>query len=748
MEREPALAPLIDNAIGEVEGLAGGKVALTAEARRGLGGWLGERLEIATRAVLLAEGARGRELDGGDWARIFARYPELVPIVERLIVEWRDGVARFVARYADDAGHLGEPEAPALRSVAVVGGGWKRSPTLRCVTGGGQAIYYKDHTLEIGAWLMELVWRLNECGLPLPLHVRRISARAGYGWDDEVVAAPCRSVGEAERYYVRIGMWIRLLQILGANDMHAKNLIAAGEHPVPIDHENLFQPARADGRSALGLARRARQRSPLECGILPYLLVGEPGRRAVNAGGLEVGGDYLLPFSTPEGYPPIRLPRTLPTVAGQVIEARAQVEAIVGGYQAMHAVVNGPDAEREVEQMLVRASACEVRVLRRPAHVTRRLIVESLQPAVLAKPGGRATFLAKRAHPHDKEALIALEVPRQYEGPTLSVVARVRTNEELAWDRACIATAIGCAEAARGDLVKAAGPAVGADIASEPGGANELVRRAVALGDRILDEGFGDTTALHWLGVRWSPEAAGAAIEVLPSDLLSGNAGLAVALAALYRVSGIERFADGARRALSPVEQALKARSPGEWRPWGAYLGWAGQVYALERVAELIGATPPTIALEPLLSGGSGGVDLACGTAGLIAVVTREGRARPPWLSALAEVLRRARREGYPPLPYPDGITPAYLPDAATSVSFALARVGDEEAGAVDLDAYDVGDAASLVRRAEQSNSWFPDSGLADRLNLGAMRGLGAVVLALLRAAAPEARIPSLWRLD
>ena len=44
------------------------------------------------------------------------------------------------------------------------------------------------------------------------------------------------------------------------------------------------------------------------------------------------------------------------------------------------------------------------------------------------------------------------------------------------------------------------------------------------------------------------------------------------------------------------------------------------------------------------------------------------------------------------------------------------------------------------------TGTWLPGSGLADRLNLGGMRGIGAVALALLRAAAPG--IPSLWRLD
>lgn len=743
------LAPLIENAMHEVDELARGRVDLAAPAREGLGAWLRERLMIPTRAVLRAwaeaHGTPGA-LDAGAWSEIFGRHPDLVPIVEGMISEWRVGVKQFLARYAADAELLGETSV-GIRAITVSGGGWKRSPTLRLETDGSRAFFYKNHPLEIGAWLMELLFRLNDAGLPYPLHVRTIHARPGdYGWDEEVRPAPCNDRDEVERYFVRCGMWLRLLQVLAGNDLHSKNLVAAGEHPVPIDHESLLQPLRNDPGTAAGSALVALQESPLEVGLLPRLSAGVPGRRAFNAGGLEAGGECLLPFDTPDGYPRIHLPRTLPTVGDEVVTASGYGDAIFSGYKAMQWVLSG-SGERELEQMLMRVSACPVRVLSRPLHETRPLIIESLQPEVLARRGARDKMLTRRAHPNDLKALTECEVPRHYELPLLSRIRRTRTAAETAWDRALITTAIACA----GDETARQQPVL-AEVA--PIGEGELVRHAVALGDLILAEGYEDRRSLRWLGVRYHPLAAARSIELLPDDLLSGNAGLAVVLAALARATNEARFAEGAKKALQPVAAALAARTPApKWRPWGAYVGSAGQLYAVERVGELLGSPGGLrgVSFERLLATSSGGVDLATGTAGMVAVMARRA-IRPPWLSALGGVLAEALRTGLPPLPYPDGEMPPYLPDPKSSVVFALERmgsVGRGDAGPVrDPASWDVGDADLLVARYLATGSWFPGSGLSDRLNLSGMLGIGAVLLALLREALPHAKIPSLWRLD
>jgi len=63
-----------------------------------------------------------------------------------------------------------------------------------------------------------------------------------YGWVEEVEPRPCQHQQDVQSFYYRAGMLVCLIYALEGTDCHNENLIAAGEHPVLIDHETLLQP--------------------------------------------------------------------------------------------------------------------------------------------------------------------------------------------------------------------------------------------------------------------------------------------------------------------------------------------------------------------------------------------------------------------------------------------------------------------------------------------------------------------------
>jgi type 2 lantibiotic biosynthesis protein LanM len=69
-----------------------------------------------------------------------------------------------------------------------------------------------------------------------------VLARGAYGWVEEIEPRPCQHQRDVQAYYYRAGMLLCLIYVLEGTDCHQENLIAAGEHPVLIDHETLFQP--------------------------------------------------------------------------------------------------------------------------------------------------------------------------------------------------------------------------------------------------------------------------------------------------------------------------------------------------------------------------------------------------------------------------------------------------------------------------------------------------------------------------
>ena len=82
----------------------------------------------------------------------------------------------------------------------------------------------------------------------------------------------CASDEEIRRYYRRTGNFLCLVYALNGSDFHFENLIADGEHPVPIDLETIYHHrekiAAADGDDADEMAGRLRL-SVLATDLLP-----------------------------------------------------------------------------------------------------------------------------------------------------------------------------------------------------------------------------------------------------------------------------------------------------------------------------------------------------------------------------------------------------------------------------------------------------------------------------------------------
>ena len=106
---------------------------------------------------------------------------------------------------------------------------------------GVRLIYKPKNIMVESAYWDLLAWINQDAELP-SFRTLRVSDRGAYGWVEEIKSCPCRHQQDVEAYYFRAGMLLCLIYALEGTDCHNENLIAAGEHPVLIDHETLFQP--------------------------------------------------------------------------------------------------------------------------------------------------------------------------------------------------------------------------------------------------------------------------------------------------------------------------------------------------------------------------------------------------------------------------------------------------------------------------------------------------------------------------
>ena len=122
----------------------------------------------------------------------------------------------------------------------------------------GSRVVYKPKDLRLDVAWHSLIERLNQAEPPIELKAVRAIARDGYGWTEFIDHAGCADQESCKRFFRRAGAWLALFHCFAANDMHQENMIAAGDHPVPIDLETILQAAAEEHKS-----RRSRGRRPL-----------------------------------------------------------------------------------------------------------------------------------------------------------------------------------------------------------------------------------------------------------------------------------------------------------------------------------------------------------------------------------------------------------------------------------------------------------------------------------------------------
>jgi len=113
---------------------------------------------------------------------------------------------------------------------------------LRVHFAAGVKLIYKAKAITAEASFWNLLGWINNNANLAPLETLRVVDGGTYGWVQEIEPRPCQDKREVEAFYCRAGMLLCLIYALEGSDCHSENLIAAGEHPVLIDHETLLQP--------------------------------------------------------------------------------------------------------------------------------------------------------------------------------------------------------------------------------------------------------------------------------------------------------------------------------------------------------------------------------------------------------------------------------------------------------------------------------------------------------------------------
>lgn len=625
------------------------------------------------------------------------------PVAARHVVEcadrWLAFASEVLAQLAADSEmirktfHSGADPGPLVESQGGVSDPHRGERTVLLLRfRSGLRLVYKPKPLALDAAFQDLLVWLNERGADPAFRPLLVVDRGEYGWVEFINHAKCATADEVHRFYLRQGGYLALFHALAATDFHHENLLACGEHPIPIDLETLFHssPAPTAGKPRELLADEAVWNTVLRPGLLPQRIWAQDNA-GVDISGLgavegqvtsmpvlrmEGGDGSLVRFERKVVDLPVG-PEHLPRIDGQEVAARDYIEVIAAGFESVYRlIVRHRDGLLAPDGPLAACADAPSRFIARPTAVYERLLFESFHPFVLQDALDRDRLLDRlwvdvESHPGFKGLLAgehqALEkgdiplftslvgsrdlwtsggerIPGVLAESGLERVHKVILGMGEADLRTQLRIVDGTLKTLRMHTGKQVWPSYNFQEAERPAPADRFLTAARAVADRLESVAFRHEGSATWLGYSrmgatgyWSYEPVGYA-------LYSGIAGIALFLGHLGAVTAESRYVDLARAALATVRGRL-ATDAGDWTGLGAYTGIGSVIYTLLQLGTAWREPDLCAEAEALVETLPGKIekddqlDLLSGAAGCLLVLLQLHAIRPSRRTLAAAVL-------------------------------------------------------------------------------------------------------------
>ena len=662
---------------------------------------------------------------------------ELYPVLARQLVQrmehWYASSAELLQRLAADAelfrdkGRVVDVYGPLSdshrggRSVLIV------------VFDSGFQIVYKPKPLAIEAAFQQLV---SSLGFEPRFEHAAVADRGHYGWMEFVQPEPCADDAALQRFLERQGGYLALLYALDGTDFHHENLIAAGEHPILIDLETLFQPTLNipdlhDPASAPGAPLRA---TVLRANLLPERWWGSGAAAGVDLSGLTAAGGQVTPQAMPAltdaGRDTMRIERrqmTIPAgenrvrVAGREVQAAEFVAPLERGFRRMYALLM--EQRDAFSARLETFAGAEMRLLFRNTMHYGTVWLESFHPHALRNAldrdrlfdglwavQPRRPFLAM-LNACEVEDLHGGDIPLFVTDPASadalhwkgtrfadlfgeSGLARVRRKLQGLSQSDCerqVAVIRDAFEALRISAPGIARPSYTLAPAARPS-RDELLALACRAADRIVERAFTDEHEAHWLTLDYRDPNGWQLVPAGP-DLYLGLTGIAFFLAHLGAAvdGGLKpaphRYTEIARKAIFAQRRQIEA-DPAVVSGIGGFNGWGGIVYTLVHLGRLWNdeslfdeaeqyARRMDVERDEMLDVIIGSAGAVCGLAALAEVRPSawvEERMRACGERLLATAVPQQRGLGWP-MPLAGNRALAGLSHGAAGIALALLRL-------------------------------------------------------------------------
>jgi type 2 lantibiotic biosynthesis protein LanM len=580
-------------------------------------------------------------MQAGSFRRLFEDKPVLLRLMATIARQWIDTSREFVLRLDADLATIRRDilHSGAGSRVASIEGDLSDphngGHSVQIVSfEDGSRVVYKPKDLRVDAAWHALIERLNRAEPPLELMAVRAISRSGYGWTEFIAHAGCADQEGYKRFFRRAGAWLALFHCFAATDMHQENMIASGDHPVPIDLETILH-ATAEEHNAHEAEEQAFEaavetvaNSVMMVGLLPAY--GRfPDNSVFAIGGMTSGrnaktklrwsninSDAMRPAKSEETE---NANPNLPHVDGRYAKFADHIENFISGFEDYANFLVRQSKGAKPGAMFDGFAGLPVRKVIRPTRFYYMLLLRlknhrTMDDGVLWS--AQADFIARLAEWEkdsdpvwllqraERSALLALNVPhfvspgdgneiRDATGIAIRTKAtsgmdcaraRVESFDEkdIAWQIDVIRENTNSVARSKISLRSDAAVAPTKEIFIA-----EADRIAVEFSRHAIRRGPGAA----WIGLDWLGDSEVFQLVCLGQELYNGTAGIAVFLAAHCVVTASRLSGELALAGVSRLRKNLKSRNAARMARSvgiGGATGLGSIVYALAVMATLL----------------------------------------------------------------------------------------------------------------------------------------------------------------
>lgn len=357
---------------------------------------------------------------GSDWWALWLEYPMVARLLATCWRQWEAASTELLLRTAADLGEL----APKATVTGIDLGAGDRHGDGRAVAAltldTGERLYYKPKASGPERTLAAVYGALDAHCAPsgsttaepvLNLQLPVGYPRDGYCWTREVSRESCTNPEQVSSYFHRAGAALRVLQTLGATDLHHENFVPTASQPVLVDTETAIGPGSGWATAATTPdttrsfpAFDPMANTPAATSMVTSKVTGPPGRPSLDIGALAGPDTALTPYDVTVLEDSAAGPRlvrrqvaisngeSLPHLAGEPVGVADYLDSVLNGYARAHTAIRDHDI---IEGALAESGDAAIRFVARPTQIYIRLLQASLSADALRDGAARELVLER-----------------------------------------------------------------------------------------------------------------------------------------------------------------------------------------------------------------------------------------------------------------------------------------------------------------------------------------------------------------